>query len=102
MFPVRFLSFNLRPNLIQVPDRGHNNYSYPHLFTASGTDSPWQWVNGSPLERSDLRWDYMQPNDVGRACLLMVARRRSKEWRNWVDTDCTYDEKAVCEKPLAN
>jgi len=81
-----------------VQDRGVKNEIFLGATAPSGSDLPWKWVDGQSLEKTDGRWEDQCPSSVGSACLFFDVARG--ETTNWIDHRCSYNAKAICEKPL--
>ena len=67
------------------------------FLSASGTDRPWQWLDGESLDKDDDRWNWPHPTHTGRSCLVLSGFRG--ETGNWMDFDCSFSAKGICEKP---
>ena len=66
------------------------------ISSESGYEGPWHWLNGRRISQKDRRWLSNSPNGRGWGpfCLCILFW---KEVDSWVDEECGFTFKAVCE-----
>jgi len=80
-----------------MKDNNVEDEVYLGASSASGTDRPWKWLDGESLDKDDDRWNWPHPTHTGRSCLVLSGFRG--ETGNWMDFDCSFSAKGICEKP---
>lgn len=83
-----------------LKSKGEEDELWMGASARSGFDGPWEWLDGRSFSKDDVHWEGWGPNDTGRACLVLSGWRGVTN--NWLDFDCTYSSKGVCEKKAMN
>jgi len=83
-----------------VKSKGEDDELWMGASASSGYSGPWEWLDGRSFSKDDAHWEGWGPNDNGRACLVLSGWRG--ETNNWMDFDCNWSSKAVCEKTTVN
>ncbi|XP_027709974.1 C-type lectin domain family 4 member E [Vombatus ursinus] len=71
-------------------------------LTDQVVDNQWQWVDGTPFNKSLSFWDIGEPNNIAGLEDCVTIRDSSNANHNWNDMTCFFKMYRICEMPVTN
>ncbi|XP_074125793.1 C-type lectin domain family 4 member E [Sminthopsis crassicaudata] len=69
-------------------------------LTDQVVDGQWEWVDGTPFNKSLSFWDIGEPNNIAGVEDCVTIRDSSNAYRNWNDMTCFFKMYRICEMPV--